>query len=97
MGEDPDEVEEFLYPEFDDALEVYGAIIGGSPAQAADHLRSPRSYLARSPDPSTTRITRTGTSRCRARCSRAESLRRSDLLTANKRTALAAWNLIGSS
>ncbi len=41
MGEDRDEVEESVYLELDDALEIYGAIIGGSPAQAVDHLRSP--------------------------------------------------------
>jgi death-on-curing family protein len=40
VGEDPGEVEELLYLELKDALEIYGAIIGGSPAQAADHLRS---------------------------------------------------------
>ena len=40
MGEDLDEVEEFVYLEFDDALEICGAIIDGSPAQAADHPRS---------------------------------------------------------
>ena len=40
MSKDPEEVEEFVYLEFDDALEIYGAIIGGSAAQAADHLRS---------------------------------------------------------
>lgn len=36
---DPD-VEAFVYLELDDALEVYGAIIGASAAQAADHLRN---------------------------------------------------------
>lgn len=40
MGEDLDEAEEFLHLELGDALEIYGAIIGGSPAQAVDHLRS---------------------------------------------------------
>lgn len=41
MSEDDEgEVEEFLYLELDDALEIYGAIIGGSPEQAGDHLRS---------------------------------------------------------
>lgn len=42
MGEEDEveEVEEFLYLELDDALEIYAAIIGGSPEQAADHLRN---------------------------------------------------------
>lgn len=46
--------DEFLYLEFDDALELYAAIIDGTPTQAADQLRNrgglegalarPRSY-----------------------------------------------------
>lgn len=40
MGKDLDEVEDFLYLELDDALEIYGAIIGSSAAQATDHLRN---------------------------------------------------------
>ena len=40
MSEDPEEVEEFVYHELDDALEIYAAIIGGSSVQAVDHLRS---------------------------------------------------------
>ena len=40
MSKDSEEVEEFLYLELDDALEIYGAIIASSAAQAADHLRN---------------------------------------------------------
>jgi death on curing protein len=40
VGKDVDEVEEFLYLELDDALEIYGAIFGSSAAQATDHLRN---------------------------------------------------------
>ncbi len=35
-----DEHDELVYLEFDDALEIYAAIIRATAAQAADHLRS---------------------------------------------------------
>ena len=37
---DEEEAGEPLYLEFEDALEIYAAIIGGSYVQASDHLRS---------------------------------------------------------
>lgn len=38
---DSDDETEPTYLEFDDALELYAAIVGCSAAQAADHLRAP--------------------------------------------------------
>lgn len=49
MNDDLDDVEQFVYLELDDALEIYGAIIGGSAAHATDHLCSRLRSLFRSP------------------------------------------------
>lgn len=40
MHGEPDDVREVVYLEFDDALEIFAAIIGGSTEQASDQLRS---------------------------------------------------------
>lgn len=41
MSSEEDEPGEPVYLRLEDALEIYGAIIGAAAAQAADHLRSP--------------------------------------------------------
>lgn len=41
MTEGHDELDEFVYLELDDALEIFAAIVGGTTQQAADQLRSP--------------------------------------------------------
>ncbi len=41
MAEGQDELDQLVYLDFDDALEIFAAIIGGSTQQAADQLRSP--------------------------------------------------------
>ena len=49
MGEGPGDVE-LIHLELEDVLELYGAIIGGTAVEAADHLRDPaglRSALGR--------------------------------------------------
>jgi death-on-curing protein len=40
MAEGHDELDEFVYLELDDALEIFAAIVGGTTQQAADQLRS---------------------------------------------------------
>lgn len=40
MSEAPDEPDALVYLDVEDALEVFAAIIGGTPEQAADQLRS---------------------------------------------------------
>lgn len=41
MAEGQDELDELIYLDFEDALEIFAAIIGGTTQQAADQLRSP--------------------------------------------------------
>ena len=46
VAEGQDELDEFVYLDFDDALEIFAAIIGGSTQQAADQLRSPEAPVS---------------------------------------------------
>lgn len=41
MTEPPDEPSEIVYLDVEDVLEIFGAIVGGTPAQASDQLRDP--------------------------------------------------------
>lgn len=40
MGKGEDELEELVYLDYDDVLEIHAAIIGATAEEAADHLRS---------------------------------------------------------